>query len=793
MAVKAKASITVFNVNDGADGDTGRGISKITEYYAVSDSNSEAPKDATPFNYIPSSTDEDGNIYGVKKGSLTTKGGTESSSYTYVTGYIPVKKGDVIRVYDGSGKIDTTLIVALYGTKGTSSNNIGRYIKDMVANTSNLYGAITIDGNCMTWDTSSISYYFWSEIAYARFTLSSADSKVTLNESGVSSWSTTAPTLTETNKYLWNYELIDYTDGTSVMTEKCVIGVYGDKGTDGNGVSSVTRYYYLAASKPSKPTTATPSSPWTATEPTYTDGSTDNLYFTDKTLYTDGTWAYGDVQLSSSYAAAKAAYQKAVAAGTKADAAAKTLSDWCSDNDTTLIDGAKIYTGSITAQQLSTDAIMSQNYEKDVAGSKLSLVDGSFDSPGLKWDKVGALTATSGTIGGWDIGDDSLSTAYEASGGTHSATFSPKDGTLKYPVLSMESASDAGAKRHINISASNIISERVTPVATYEWYLQYASFGQSTLSATRNIKTVTDWNSHGISFYITDANEANETQRLELYFDDSYDHFSVENTMPIVFTGDITASGTLKGASVTSTGAISGTDITASGTLKASGWVDCYSGFSANSTAYLKGTTYMQGATAVSARMTFSTPLMLNNNIYILTKTTGGTQCSLIGRSDGNNLWIGDYGVTGTRQVCSNAYIAASNVYKTTSSSSTSLSDRRYKSDFCDIDGASDFIMALKPRKFKFTDGTSGRYHMGFIAQDTEKTMLDTVGDTGLIVKYTTEEGQEVILDDESTYIIGIRYEEIIAPLVATVQKQQEEIDELKKRLDALEQALERR
>lgn len=547
-------------------------------------------------------------------------------------------------------------------------------------------------------------------------------------------------------------------------------GAKGDTGAKGNGVSSVTRYYYLAASKPSKPTTATPSSPWTATEPTYTDGSSYNLYFTDKTLYTDGTWAYGDVQLSSSYAAAKAAYQKAVAAGTKADAAAKTLSDWCSDNDTTLIDGAKIYTGSITAQQLSTDAIMSRNYKKDVAGSKLSLVDGSFDSPGLKWDKVGALTATSGTIGGWDIGDSSLSTVYEVGGGAHSAAFSPKDGTLKYPVLSMESADSAGAKRHINISANNVVSERVDGVTTYEWWLRYASFIQSVLNAAHNTKTTTEWTSNGISFYITDANEANETQRLELYFDDSYDHFSVENTMPIVFTGDITASGTLKGASVTSTGAIS-----------------------ANSTAYLKGNTYMQGATAVSARMTFSTAPMLNNDIYILSKTSGGTECSVLGRSSGNNLWLGDFGKSGTKQVCSNAYIVAKNVYKTTSSGNTSLSDRRYKSDFCDIDGASDFIMALKPRKFKFTDGTSGRYHMGFIAQDTEKTMLDTVGDTGLIVKYTTEEGQEVILDDESTYIIGIRYEEIIAPLVATVQEQQEEIDELKKRLDALEQALERR
>lgn len=42
---------------------------------------------------------------------------------------------------------------------------------------------------------------------------------------------TTVPTLTETYKYLWNYELITYTDGTSpTKTDKRIIGVYGDRG-----------------------------------------------------------------------------------------------------------------------------------------------------------------------------------------------------------------------------------------------------------------------------------------------------------------------------------------------------------------------------------------------------------------------------------------------------------------------------------------------------------------------------------------------------------------------------------
>lgn len=89
-------------------------------------------------------------------------------------------------------------------------------------------------------------------------------------------------------------------------------------------VASVTRYYLLQSStlaKPAKPTVKPPSGSWTDTEPTYTAGSTNSLYFTDLTVFSDGTWAYSSVSLSSSYEAAKAAYNKATAAQTTAQQA----------------------------------------------------------------------------------------------------------------------------------------------------------------------------------------------------------------------------------------------------------------------------------------------------------------------------------------------------------------------------------------------------------------------------------------------------------------------------------------
>lgn len=53
------------------------------------------------------------------------------------------------------------------------------------------------------------------------------------NSTVPTSWSSTVPTMTESNKYLWNYEIITYTNGTMVDTTKRVIGVYGNKGATG--------------------------------------------------------------------------------------------------------------------------------------------------------------------------------------------------------------------------------------------------------------------------------------------------------------------------------------------------------------------------------------------------------------------------------------------------------------------------------------------------------------------------------------------------------------------------------
>jgi len=90
-------------------------------------------------------------------------------------------------------------------------------------------------------------------------------------------------------------------------------------------------WYQLStsATKPSKPTTTSASATppgWTKAEPTYDPSQgTKYLYTCQQLVWGDGTCGWGDVQLSSSYEAAKAASNAAVSASASASAVAEAV------------------------------------------------------------------------------------------------------------------------------------------------------------------------------------------------------------------------------------------------------------------------------------------------------------------------------------------------------------------------------------------------------------------------------------------------------------------------------------
>lgn len=91
-------------------------------------------------------------------------------------------------------------------------------------------------------------------------------------------------------------------------------------GSDTISLASVTdiqgiyRFYHLGPDKPDVPTSYPPSDAvWSRTEPEYTLGNADNLYYVDCTLFVNLSFSYGLVQLSSDYEASKKVYADALA------------------------------------------------------------------------------------------------------------------------------------------------------------------------------------------------------------------------------------------------------------------------------------------------------------------------------------------------------------------------------------------------------------------------------------------------------------------------------------------------
>lgn len=314
-----------------------------------------------------------------------------------------------------------------------------------------------------------------------------ASSGVTTSTSG---WTTTVQQIDATKKYLWTYQTITYADNTTTDTSPVISGVYGNEGVDGKGITSVVPLYYLKSNTtaPSTPTsavtsTSTGSGVWTKSVPTYVANYT---YFTcTQTQYTDGTYKWSTVvadnALTNANKTANTANTNASNAVTTANTAnttantanstattanntANAIKNNIYKSGTTLIDGGKIFTGTVTADAIATDAIKSQNYVANTSGSFLNLADGSFDSKYLKWNAQGELTATKGNIGNWEIKEGQL---------LADLGWTQDFDTSTWYGLQLKAEGWLGEKLESALSATEL---RITHNDGYE-YDEYASYG----------------------------------------------------------------------------------------------------------------------------------------------------------------------------------------------------------------------------------------------------------------------------------------------------------------------------
>ena len=236
------------NGTNGTNGQNGKSIGSVINYYLATNANSGVNASTTGW---------------------TTTVQSVSSSKKYLWNY------EIVKYTDGTTASTTApCIIGSYGDKGANGAT-GPQGPQGAA------GAAGATGNGIK---SIVEHYAVSAS----------------NTSTPTSWSNTVPTMTVTNRYLWNYETITYTNNSTVDTTKRVIGVYGNTGAKGDkgatgatgpagkGIKSTSVTYQAGASGTTAPTGAWSITPpttteaasylWTRTVITYTDNTTSTSY-----------------------------------------------------------------------------------------------------------------------------------------------------------------------------------------------------------------------------------------------------------------------------------------------------------------------------------------------------------------------------------------------------------------------------------------------------------------------------------------------------------------------------------
>lgn len=215
----------------GAEGPAGQPAYFHIKYSSVANPTSSSQMTETPSTYIGTyvdsaqadSTDPKKYTWSRFQGAQGTQGIPGTNGTNGKTSYLHIKYSN-----DG-GKTFT----------GNSGEDVGTYI-----------------GTCVDYnqsDPASVRSYKWAKIkgengqdgqdgadgqdgvgikSITKYYLASERSTgITASTYG---WTTTMQTMTESKKYLWSYETIAYTDGSSTKTTPIIIGVHGQNGADGD-------------------------------------------------------------------------------------------------------------------------------------------------------------------------------------------------------------------------------------------------------------------------------------------------------------------------------------------------------------------------------------------------------------------------------------------------------------------------------------------------------------------------------------------------------------------------------
>lgn len=232
-------------------------------------------------------------------------------------------------------------------------------------------------------------------------------------------------------------------------------------------VKATYRYYLLQSatlSTPSKPADdvyppATGS--WDDTEPSYTEGSTNALYFVDCTVFNNDKCVYSEVSKSSSYEAAKAAYIKAANAQGTAEAAQNTASNLQADFD---------------SKEVSTFSALSIDGGKTLASYDLAnylesgtLTNGAEATSSTNVRINGYIKVMGGETYVWDVKNAS-DTAITPTTFFYSLAVDSSSGAETYTYLSSQSATNitvpTGDEIYLRCTMTEIRSDETDTICT---------------------------------------------------------------------------------------------------------------------------------------------------------------------------------------------------------------------------------------------------------------------------------------------------------------------------------------
>ena len=661
---------------------------------------------------------------------------------------------------------------------------------------------------------------------------SSSDSFIAVNGDD-GKWSSTAPVWRE-NTYMWQKTTVSRGDGTSVSTQTCIQGAKGLDGQPGTpGAPGNTPYikngnWWIGSSDTGVKAEGTDATPPTITIVNgywYVDGKNTNVkaqgtdgqpaptvtkvtkqYYlsSSNTSLVSGSWSDSpSIFTKNKYMWTREKYTMSagnpIYSDPVLDNTFTTISGWCSANNQTLIDGANIATGTVTADRMtvldSNEKVVfnadASSHEVNVGGfvansyalqSSDTVVGMSSQSGNGLWaiwagsgdygDKpfrvghageliatnaniTGRINATSGsfnncTIGGWHINNEGILSSKYVNGG--SVVTNKTISGVMYPSIEPEYEINGVVTPVISSGHSLVRTSQFSPVRFMAGCTpNYVPASQENLDAYISLVDNTRFMVlEDGSLYAANAQFATKVTL-------SHEGFWTDNFIEWTYEGLRSNSGT----TVDTTMDKNGLQTNLLGYNPGSGYM-----------AFGQSTNTSAGSTQFSA-VNFVHGLRIVNSYYSTDISILAGKKSAIQITASSTSNQAGVGTTLSSRLCSSWYA---------DSAITVDSDCNLKNSIQSIPEAYEIAFDnLKSTIFKYNDGTSDRYHTGFVAQEVD----DAIAKAGL----SRKDFAALCISDEGTEDErwGLRYSEFVSLNTWQIQKLKSRISELEERISQLE------